>query len=477
MGFDANSHRSPIAMQTMFGRQRTVALLGAFLCVTACVYWVGDETGGRDGMMLEQRMGSYDSSSKSDELSIIQRALRDEERGTTPPRVLTEEREEVEQQKLDEKINRVHTHILPQVKAEAAVKAVLAGDFKLVAHAASTTDATANAVPVEARKREDEVAKLKAQLAAAEASEPAAIKEASPAAVAKVAPVESTKATAATIHLLKAIKSAAQSRTQTAVKPAMQPVKQFETARDTALAQPADKWTLKEEQIKSAYGKEISRAQTSTMKKVRHLQNKVMKEVSKTLQRGQDKVTSLKNKEKAAETVVEYDKKQADLEHQLAEVQARAAARAQALERKLAAVDTIEKKFASNPNKPLLARRAARTPAVATLLAATSNGGSPEEDEVSKLKAELAAAEASSEKPQLEEKEDYDAEDATKQKIMRDKVKAEAAVESNLDEKKLAESLEEKLEKEVLNMDIHPPAQPQGTQFTCVTGTKAQILT
>jgi seryl-tRNA synthetase len=156
----------------------------------------------------------------------------------------------------------------------------------------------------------------------------------------------------------------------------MQPVKQFETARDTALAQPADKWTLKEEQIKSAYGKEISRAQTSTMKKVRHLQNKIMKEVSKTLQRGQDKVTSLKNKEKAAETVVEYDKKQADLEHQLAEVQARAAARAQALERKLAAVDTIEKKFASNPNKPLLARRAARTPAAATLLAATSNGAS-----------------------------------------------------------------------------------------------------
>jgi hypothetical protein len=60
---------------------------------------------------------------------------------------------------------------------------------------------------------------------------------------------------------------------------------------------------------------------------------------------------------------------------------------------------------------------------------------------------------------------------------MRDKVKAEAAVESNLDEKELAESLEEKLEKEVLNMDMHPPAQPQGAQFTCFTGTKAQILT
>jgi len=134
------------------------------------------------------------------------------------------------------------------------------------------------------------------------------------------------------------------------------------------------------------------------------------------LKEGKAKVASLQSKEKAAETVVKYDQKQQDLKHQLHEVQARAAIKAEALQRKLAAVDALAKKYGANPAKTLAAPN----------------------------KSETAGP------------EHYKGENASKQKQMRDKVKAAAYAKSNADEDTMEKQLEESLDREVLNMDQHP---------------------
>ena len=361
----------------MAGRRRAVMAIGSILaagCVlAACVGSLDRAQVVGPADLVQHPSFAFGANAKSQELAIIQRALFDEEHGTTPRRVLEEEREEAAQQM-------------------AAVKAAKA----------------------------------------AQAPPPQPAPKAAAPSPAHSAPAHAAPRTAAPAAATAQAKSALSAKTAVASAPLEQPAQKPAAAQDavkaeTLSAADADlnAWEAKEKQIQASFGKEISLEQMHTVTKVTHLKQKIMEQVLHVLQEGNEKVAKLKSKEKAAVTVVKFDEKQANLEHQLQTVQAHAMAKAEALERKLAAVNALEKKYDSNPAKPLSARL----------------------------------------------KEDYTAEDGDTQKTMRDKVKAVAYEKSQLDEETLEKKLEDSLEREVLSMDKHPavaksPASTEGADST-----------
>jgi hypothetical protein len=378
----------------MAGRRRAVMAIGSMLAVgCVLVAYVGysdraQAVGPAD--LVQHPSFAFGANAKSQELAIIQRALSDEEHGTTPRRVLEEEREEAAQ----------------QMAAVKAAKAAQAPPPQPAPKAAAPSPA-----PSAPRKAEpaDGTAQAKVALSAktAVASAPPVQK---PAAAQGAVKAETLSAAVAYAPLEDAVKTKTLS------------------AADADL----NAWEAKEKQIQASFGKEISLEQMHTVTKVTHLKQKIMEQVLHALQEGKEKVAKLKSKEKAAVTVVKFDEKQANLEHQLQTVQARAVAKAEALERKLAAVNALEKKYDSNPAKPLSARL----------------------------------------------KEDYTAEDGDTQKNMRDKVKAVAYEKSQLDEDTLEKKLEDSLEREVLSMDKHPavaktPASTKGADSTGDSSMKA----
>ena len=360
----------------------TGALLSAAILV-ACLPWSGSGARGAGrSLLVEQRLGAYDPSSKQQELAIIQRALSDEEHGTTPPRVLAEEREEAEQQQLEQ-------------KTKAKARAAAAEQKKIEAKALA-----AAAVPrrVNSSKQTTGVKGIVAvsQVAHGAAASQAPRASATPLAKSSGQEVQQPVQPAPT----KAVGSAAQLKQHGEAVP------------------DGDKpWQLKQRQIKSEYSKLISLEQLKTMNKVTRLKDTIMQQVVHVLQEGKDKVARLQSKEKAAETVVKYDKKQEDLKEQLREVQTRAASKAEALQRKLEAVNALAKKYGANPANTL-ARQNDHSKALA--------------------------------------QEHYKGEGASKQKQMRDKVKAAAYAKSDADEDTMEKQLEASLDREVLSMDKHP---------------------
>jgi len=358
------------------GRRR-VAVFGVLLLVAcvACVAWSGSN---RSSVLV----GAYDASSKQQELAIIQRALSDEERGTTPPRVLAEEHEEAAQHRLEKH----HDEML------------VAADAQKGTHWAKAAPMAAKAAPALA----DVPSKLTRKSAVKPAARPVVISAAG------------TKVVGTKVSGMK------------------KAVRQERKNIDLSVRKKV-RWQTKEKKIKKEFTKEILLEQLSTLSRVTELKDKIMKQVVDVLKEGKDKVAKLKSKEQAAETVVKYDKKQADLKVQLRRVQARATAKANALKRKLAAIDALENKYASNPQSSSI------NAAVKRLQATT-----PKQPSSANIKEEVSKV-----------VEDYKAEDAMKQKTMRKKVKDEAYAKSNRDEDSMEKQLEETLDSQVLSMNKH----------------------
>ena len=133
--------------QVQMSRRRVlVVTMGAVLaglCLLAGAVWSDQRPIGTKQVVADESAvpapGAFDPSSKQQELAIIQRAIYDDEHGTTPPRVLAEEREEAAQQKLekateaDEKMAEValhKEHARAEKKAKEAAAAALAAANK-----------------------------------------------------------------------------------------------------------------------------------------------------------------------------------------------------------------------------------------------------------------------------------------------------------------------------------------------------------
>ena len=366
--------------------RRGMAALAAALLALACTVWSCQGTA-QQGSTLAQKLfllsqtdrtlsdaaarvkpGAYSAPAKEQELSYIQRALYDDEHGTTPKRVVAMEEAEARQQKLAEENKRDKAQAVAHAKRLYSTKELAAAHKALAAANKARPKAASAAAPVHSAVPPPSIAK--------------------PAAGGGMG--ENVPHGAA--------------------------------------------WREKENKIKKEYGREIAAEQQTTMNRVTQLKDSIEKQVIKVLQEGKAKVANLKGKEQAAVTVVKYDRKQADLQKQLRDVQRHAAAQVEALKHQLTAVNSLERKYSSNPTTPL---------------APVS---------VSAASAQMRAAAKNVETQQLAKArpEDYTAEDAEKQKKMREKVKADAYAKSTKDEASLQTQLEAALEREVLSMNKHP---------------------